>query len=80
MSKTLEELGYEKNKGDWNIVIYMKKGEKGPYHNYFISFDKEDRIVEAYESLGASTFSKELAMEELKAIYKWCEDKGWIDE
>jgi hypothetical protein len=69
MSKTLEELGYEK------IV-------KGTYIDYRNQLDNavhimfwEDRKFAKVDDDGLEIW---FDMEELKAIYKYCEDMGWI--
>ena len=71
MSKTLEELGYEKE--DMTSVFNGEKiGERfwEPKTYHFISFYDEEKVMRIS--------SKKITMEELKAIYKWCEDNKWI--
>lgn len=75
MSKTLEELGYKKIVDDCDMVRYKKSSEST---NYFISFYKDTKTVEANENCYCISYHTELEMEELKAIYKWCEDNKWI--
>lgn len=75
MSKTLEELGYDKIVDDSDMVRYKKSGEP---INYFISFYKDTKTVEANEVCYCIDYPSELEMEELKAIYKYCEDNKWI--
>lgn len=72
MSKTLEELGYEKEENRFYIIFRKQHKE--------IVFDKVDREV-----FGETIINEEFklirtcfSMEELKAIYKWCEDNKWI--
>jgi hypothetical protein len=69
MSKTLEELGYEKIEDRYGNIV----------------FDKSDKTIVFFEK--TKTFScvseynrvlEDLTMEELKAIYKYCEDNKWI--
>lgn len=75
MSKTLEELGYEKKENRF-FVIYQIGREK-------IFFDKANKdfsgeILDANFAENGDFVSKPFTMEELKAIYKWCEDNKWI--
>ena len=70
MSKTLEELGYEKED-----ILNIRREKIG------IRFSDEDnaQIINIYYK--DKTFDKHYARftaEELKAIYKWCEDNKWI--
>lgn len=72
MSKTLEELGYEIEEN--KFYIFFRKQNKE------IVFDKVAREV-----FGESIINEEFkllktcfTMEELKAIYKYCEDNKWI--
>ena len=67
MSKTLEELGYEKEEYD-NCIVF----EKGISEIYFY---KEEKTV---GGVNERMESKAFTMEELKAIYKYCEDNKWI--
>ena len=69
MSKTLEELGYEKEE-DVLGIIYMHN-----IHGLKIFFTKSTQEIHlsTNEDMLAS-----VTMEELKAIYKQCEDLGWI--
>ena len=66
MSKTLEELGYEKREYD-NCITFEKELD-------IIYFFTQERMIKG------TTFveSKAFTMEELKAIYKYCEDNKWI--
>ena len=66
MSKTLEELGYEKEEFE-NCIIFQKGFNQ-------IWFFTEERTVSGKEFMQ----SKDFTMEELKAIYKQCEDLRWI--
>ena len=68
--KTLEELGYEKVQDDEYVSEYHKK--------------ELDTII-SFREINKSVFCKTkddnyqyLTMEELKAIYKYCEDSGGI--
>jgi hypothetical protein len=70
MSKTLEELEYEKTYQDECVL---------EYHNI------ELESVITFRKIGKSVSCKDeyngyqnISMEELKAIYKYCEDLGWI--
>ena len=71
MSKTLEELGYEKE----NIISPIdgrKLGERfWETKTYdFIAFYDEEKALRKPNG--------KITMEELKAIYKYCEDNKWI--
>ena len=66
MSKTLEELGYEKLEKE-NCIVF----EKNHSHIYFFIEEKMVSGTERFQS-------NDITMEELKAIYKYCEDLGWI--
>ena len=75
MSKTLEELGYEKRENSF-FIIYQSGREK-------IFFDKANKdfsgeILDVNFSENGDFVSKPFTMEELKAIYKYCEDNKWI--
>lgn len=71
MSKTLEELGYEKRKGDYGIEF-----KKERRIIYFYDYDNINKFA-CFNEWNRSTYEC-LSMEELKAIYKWCEDNNWI--
>jgi hypothetical protein len=71
MSKTLEELGYEKEDIISNISgekIGTRFWETRTYN--LIDFYDEEKTIK-------KSFGK-ITMEELKAIYKYCEDNKWI--
>ena len=70
MSKTLEELGYEKEENYY--LVTFKKRDKA------IVFDKSDNTFYSYIQINDLIMKTCLGMEELKAIYKWCEDNKWI--
>jgi hypothetical protein len=70
MSKTLEELGYEKTKE--RCAVCYKDGCKE------IIFDYTNNSVNADMLIGDTVHATYLTMEELKAIYKYCEDNKWI--
>ena len=73
MSKTLEELGYEKEDKQNN---YIKKEQ---WYECHIWFDKSTKTVTTeYSYYDADWKPMSLSMEELKAIYKYCEDNKWI--
>ena len=65
MSKTLEELGYEKKQDDEYQTAYEDGYCEG------IVFRKITRSVRMCHL-------QVITMEELKAIYKYCEDNKWI--
>lgn len=73
MSKTLEELGYEKD-GEYTY----RKQER--WIECVIWFDWEDKsVISEYRYIDDDEWkSMSISMEELKAIYKWCEEQGWI--
>ena len=70
MSKTLEELGYERIVDDTIGIIYRNNK-----HKLEILFTKLTQ--EFHFSTDEDVFVS-ITMEELKAIYKQCEDLGWI--
>ena len=70
MSKTLEDLGYEKVQDDVIGTIY--KNDKHELEIFFAKLTKEVHIS-TYQDVLAS-----LSMEELKAIYQYCIDNKWI--
>ena len=68
MSKTLEELGYE-------------KAEKTLVTTYTDNARNEIRFREVHKEIvfvNSDSVYRCFTMEELKAIYKWCEDNKWI--
>jgi hypothetical protein len=69
MSKTLEELGYEKTEDGECQAVYE--------NNYcdWIIFRKTTKSVGVISSDDCCSI---INMEELKAIYKYCEDNKWI--
>lgn len=67
-----EELGYEKIV-ESNIKILYEK--EGLYWDKYISFTSDDKEVTAEMSSGDS---ETINMQELKAIYKKCEELKWI--
>ena len=71
MSKTLEELGYKK--------IETKDYVSFWHEDKNIIFDKHRREIEADKFVPNGILRvSNITMEELKAIYKWCEDNKWI--
>ena len=69
MSKTLEELGYKKREDTFNRTVY--ENNKGS----IIIFDNDNKeFMPSIDYYDANS----ITMEELKAIYKWCEDNKWI--
>jgi hypothetical protein len=71
MSKTLEELGYEKRENEEEIDFV--NGDKE------ILFDKQKKEFAGEWFIPDVRFVVPVfSMEELKAIYKYCEDLGWI--
>lgn len=67
MSKTLEELGYEKILDSEDLLMYKIRGK-------MITFSLLTKDV-AFADTDTDPI---ITMEELKAIYKWCEDNKWI--
>lgn len=74
MSKTLEELGYEKDIDCCNLVRYKRSRKE---MDTYIRFDEDERTFDGNDVLYNQSYPKEFTMEELKAIYKWCEDNKW---
>ena len=75
MSKTLEELGYEKDIETEDFVRYAKRIVN---KYYYIRFYKDRKIFQACAVEYGKKYIIELTFEELKAIYKYCEDNKWI--
>ena len=71
MSKTADKmfkkLGYEKQ-----IFCNAIRYAQG---TTYISFFEDDKAVLVSDGLDKLEI---IGMEELKAIYKWCEEQGWI--
>ena len=68
MCKTLEELGYKKILDSEDLLMYKIRGKMITFSLLtkdvaFAAFIESDPII---------------TMEELKAIYKYCEDNKWI--
>lgn len=79
--KLFEELGYKKIEDKHNIDFNkLYKFNNGDKINEKIRFCKLDKYVhiENYNYDSGITFGKYLDMQELKAIYKKCEELGWI--
>lgn len=74
MSKTLEDLGYEKKEDAPSILRYWKADEC-EFCDYKISFYKNIKKV---EKTRGNFDAEPLTMEELKAIYQYCIDNKWI--
>lgn len=62
MSKTLEELGYE--------IIF--------HNEDLLMYRKDDKKKITFSLLTKDVAFADVDMEELKAIYKYCEDNKWI--
>lgn len=76
-----EELGYKKIEDKHNIDFNkLYKFNNGDKINEKIRFCKLDKYVhiENYNYDSGITFGKYLDMQELKAIYKKCEELEWI--
>lgn len=71
MSKTLEELGYEKIECE-EYVAFGNKDKEILFDKKKMEFTGEQFIPNGMFVIPAFT------MEELKAIYKYCEDNKWI--
>ena len=69
MSKTLEKLGYKKIVDDEYQTVY-----KNSYGDEIV-FGKLTKSVSVDDRLH---WFRVITMEELKAIYKYCEDNKWI--
>lgn len=89
MSKTLEELGYEKEENRFYIIFRKQRKDYAYLEPSMkeIVFDKPRKEVfgEIVVQERLAYFFKEpklirtcFSMEELKAIYKYCEDNKWI--
>ena len=74
MSKTLEELGYTKINED----LYTKKTDWETIEIFFTNKKVICQSKNKYALDYDPWESKFIDMEELKAIYKWCEDNKWI--
>lgn len=71
MSKTLEELGYEKRENNY-YTVFQNGGEQ-------IAFNKDCKEISCEMFTAGGEFTvKPFNVQELKAIYKYCEDLGWI--
>ena len=71
MSKTLEELGYQKLECEDYVAFGGRDKE--------ILFDKQKKEFTGEKFVSNGIFViPAFTMEELKAIYKWCEDNKWI--
>jgi hypothetical protein len=71
MCKTLEEIGYEKRDNEY-YTVFHRGGEQ-------IAFDKLMREIIGERFIEDGDYApKYITMEELKAIYKYCEDNKWI--
>lgn len=71
MSKTLEELGYEKINKEKHTIFNLKD----PITDTRIAFFEPYRT---FCKQNDGELAGEITMEELKAIYKYCEDNKWI--
>lgn len=84
MSKTLEELGYEKEENRFYIIFRKQRKEYAFLETQIkeIVFDKV--VKEVFGEIVAEERGEPklirtcFTMEELKAIYKYCEDNKWI--
>jgi hypothetical protein len=100
MSKTLEELGYEKV-ADTRCDIYEKGKIEGAVMYVKNLEDGKEKIIHfcsPYKGQGeieiqctcnmwgkagflmGGWIGEPITMKELKAIYKYCEEQGWINE
>jgi tRNA U34 2-thiouridine synthase MnmA/TrmU len=71
MSKTLEDLGYEKEESEYNIVFRKD--------NTTICFVKKLKALSKDLLTNNGKFvACNITMEELKAIYQYCIDNKWI--
>ena len=70
MSKTLEDLGYEKYEYGKSYDIFSRATDEEGYCTESITFKKKYKNIELNKKL--------LSMEELKAIYQYCIDNKWI--
>lgn len=70
MSKTLEDLGYEKADRYFADIRFFNKTSCSN-----IEFDNDNKTVACYDGDAYFNF---MTMEELKAIYQYCIDNKWI--
>ena len=69
--KTLEELGYKKRENNY-YTVFQNGGEQ-------IAFNKDCKEISCEMFTAGGEFTvKPFNVQELKAIYKYCEDLGWI--
>ena len=77
MSKTLEDLGYEKVENEYNIVF--RKDNTTIKDNKTICFVKKLKVLSKDSLTNKDRFATwNITMEELKAIYQYCIDNKWI--
>ena len=67
------ELGYNNKEDDEDSII--KKDNNGKE----IQFYKEDREIECYYHVYGDFEIATINMDELQAIYKYCQEKGWLE-
>ena len=76
-----EELGYEKLEDkynvDYNKIYRFTNGDKIREQIRFCKLDKYVHI-ENYNFDSGFTFGKFLDIQELQAIYKKCQELGWL--
>lgn len=70
--KMFEELGYEEKNFDTGIINFIKEYGKETQSN--IHFWEEEKTI----SKNGDIDSVRITMPELKAMYKKCEEKGWL--
>lgn len=70
-----EELGYKKNEENDYFIEYRKQKES------CCKFIKLDLIDKSFTSFYYVIHDEKsyLSMQELQAIYKYCQEKGWIE-
>lgn len=69
-----EEIGYEYTEEVNNGVVYSKEDDDEDMEISFIDYNDYGKTVEV------DKFSNLITMQELQAIYKKCEELGWIEK
>lgn len=72
--KMFEEIGYEYTEEISNGVVYSKEEDDEDMEISFIDYIDYGKTVEV------DKFSNLITMQELQAIYKKCEELGWIEK
>ena len=72
-----EELGYEKDEKNTRYIKY----DTSPSSGIIISFNffKKRVCANTFDEVAEWNDAYDIDMQELKAIYKYCKEKGWIE-